>query len=75
MSTEQELLVKNFQQAKRIVETQLCTINKDYKLLYDGLEYNPEIAFNNENPRFDLLNISYQITASTKIELNITSLK
>ena len=60
MSTEQELLVKNFQQAKSIAEKQLCTINKDYKLMYDGLEYNPEITFNNENPQFDLLNIKYE---------------
>jgi hypothetical protein len=75
MSNEQELLVKNFQQAKSIAEKQLCTINNDYKLKYNGLEYNPEITFNHENPRFDLLNVKYQVDINTTIELNITSLK
>jgi hypothetical protein len=71
----QELLKKNFRQAQILAERQLCTIDEDYKLLFEGLNYDPEISFNNENAQFDLLNIKYQINTNTTIELNITSLK
>jgi len=71
----QELLKKNFRQAQTLAKNQLCTIDEDYKLLYEGLNYDPEISVNNENIRFDLINIKYQINTNTTIELNITSLK
>jgi hypothetical protein len=71
----QELLKKNFRQAQILAKNQLCTIDEDYKLLYDGLNYEPEIIINKQNARFDLLNIKYQINTNTTIELNITSLK
>jgi len=71
----QELLKKIFRQAQTLAKNQLCTIDEDYKLLYEGLNYDPEISVNNENIRFDLINIKYQINTNTTIELNITSLK
>ena len=71
----QELLKKTYRQAQMLAENQLCNIDEDYKLLYEGLNYDPKISINNENARFDLLNIRYQINTNTKIELNITSLK
>jgi len=71
----QELLKKNFRQAQTLAKNQLCTIDEDYKLLYEGLNYDPEISVNNENIRFDLINIKYRINTNTTIELNITSLK
>jgi uncharacterized pyridoxamine 5'-phosphate oxidase family protein len=70
-----ELLKKNFRQVKILVEQQFCTIDENYKLLYEGLNYDPEISINNENSRFDLLNIKYKINPNKTIELKITSLK
>ena len=71
----QELLKKNFRQAQILAKNQLCSIDEDYKLLYEGLNYDPEISINNENERFELLNFKYQINTNITIELNITSLK
>jgi len=76
MSTiTKELLSKNYTQAKSIAESQHCTIDENYNLLHNGSTFEPTIELDNENSRYAIINVKYQISIDTIIELNILSLK
>jgi hypothetical protein len=76
MSTiTQDFLDNNFQQAKSIAESQHCTIDKDYKLTHDGATYEPTFELDNENPKYVIMNVKYQISIETTIELKVLSIK
>jgi hypothetical protein len=69
-----ELLSKNFTQAKSIAEKQHCTIDENYNLLHNGSTFEPIIELDNENPQYVIINVKYQISSDTIIQLNILSL-